>query len=73
MKQVAVQLFLYIEPLSSGVWEQQRRRPACASTQSNQRLCYSLIRKYHIWTCYESFECHFVGNPEDRFSGQGPI
>ena len=28
------------ENLSSGVCEQQRRRPACASAQSDQRLCY---------------------------------
>ena len=27
--------------------EQQRRRPACPSTQSDQRLCYPLIGKYH--------------------------
>ena len=26
--------------------EQQRRRPACASVQSNQCLCYSLSGKY---------------------------
>ena len=26
-----------------GVCEQQRRRPACTSAQSDQRLCYSLI------------------------------
>ena len=26
-----------------GVCEQQRRRPACASTQPDQRLCYSLF------------------------------
>ena len=31
-----------------GVCEQQRRRPACASAQSDQRLRYSLIGKYHI-------------------------
>ena len=31
----------------------QRRRPACASTQSDQRLCYSLNRKKHIKICYE--------------------
>ena len=31
-----------------GVCEQQRRRPACASVQSDQCLCYSLIGKYHI-------------------------
>ena len=35
-----------------GVCKQQRRRPACASAQSNQRLCYWLFGKYHILTCY---------------------
>ena len=34
--------------LSSGVCELQRRGPACASVQSDQHLCYSLFRKYHI-------------------------
>ena len=28
--------------------EQQRHRPACASAQSDQRLCYSLIEKYQV-------------------------
>ena len=32
--------------------EQQRRRPACASSQTDQRFSYSLIGKYHIKTCY---------------------
>ena len=41
------------ENLSSGVCEQHRRRPACASAQTDQRLFYSLIEKYHISTCYE--------------------
>ena len=36
------------ENLSSGVCEQHRRRPACASAQSDQRLCYSLNGKYHM-------------------------
>ena len=36
------------ENLSSEVCEQQRRRPACAAAQSDQRLCYSLIGKDHI-------------------------
>ena len=36
------------ENLSSGVSEQHRRRPACASAQSDQRLCYSPLRKYHM-------------------------
>ena len=39
--------------LSLGVCEQQRRRPACASVQTGQRLCYTLTEKYHIYTCYE--------------------
>ena len=34
--------------ISSGVCEQQRRRPACAFTQSDQRLCYSFIGKCHV-------------------------
>ena len=34
--------------LSSGVGKQQRRRPACASAQSDQCLCYWLIGKYPI-------------------------
>ena len=36
------------ENLSSGVCKQQRRRPACASAQTDQRLCYSLCGKYNI-------------------------
>ena len=35
-----------------GVCKQQRRRPACACTQSDQRLYCSLIGKYHK-PCYE--------------------
>ena len=70
------------ENLSSVVCEQQRRRPACAYAQSDRRLCYSLIGKCHILTCYQRnfnilaslcswgdwFESRFHGNPEDRFS-----
>ena len=70
------------ENLSSEVCEQQRRRPACASAQSDQRLCYSRFGKNHILACYRRtfnflaslcscgdwFECGFVRNPEDRFS-----
>ena len=33
---------------SSRVCEQHRRRPACASAQSDQRLCYSPFGRYHI-------------------------
>ena len=36
------------ENLSSEVCEQQRRRPACASAQTDQSLCYSLIKKHYI-------------------------
>ena len=35
------------ESISSGMCEQQRRRPACAFSQSDQRLCYSLFAQYH--------------------------
>ena len=70
------------ENLSSEVCEQQKRRPAFASAQSYQRVCYSLFGKYHIWSCYKRnfnflasfcswgdwFEIRFVWNPEDRFS-----
>ena len=65
----------------SGVCEQHRRRPACASAQTDQRLCYSLCGKYNIQTCYMRnfnilaslcswgywFESRSVGNLEDRF------
>ena len=71
--------------LSSGVCEQHRRRPSCASVQFDQRLCYLLIGKYHIQTCYKlkfnskaslcswagRYEFHFFGNPEDRFCCDG--
>ena len=30
------------------VCEQQKRRPACASAQSDQRICFSLNLKYHF-------------------------
>ena len=49
--------FLYYtsqsENLSSGIGEQHRHRSACASVQSDQSLCYLLIGKYHIKTCYK--------------------
>ena len=41
------------ENLSSRVCEQYRRRPACASAQSDQRLCNSLFAKYHMLICYK--------------------
>ena len=41
------------ENLFSGVCKQQSRRPACDSAQSDHRLCYSLISKCHILTCYQ--------------------
>ena len=33
----------------------QRRRPACASAQSDQRLCYSHFGKNNILTCFKRF------------------
>ena len=70
------------ENLSSEVCEQQKRRPACASAQSDQRLCYSLNGMYNISTCYKRnfnflaslcswvgwFKSRYYDNPEDRFS-----
>ena len=49
------------KPVFAGVCEQQRRRPACASSQSNQRLCYSRNGKYHILTCYKQ-NFNFLGS-----------
>ena len=59
------------------VSEQQRRRPDCASTQSDQRLCSSLSEKYYdsasyaenfnilasICSCVDQFESCLVRNP----------
>ena len=64
------------------ICEQQRRRSACASAQSDQRLCYSLPRSCNtssfyiqnfktlasICGCADQFEPYLVANPEDRFS-----
>ena len=64
------------------ICEQQRRISACASAQSDQRLCCSLSRRYNMYTCYSQnfktlaslcsragrFESYLVGNPEGRFS-----
>ena len=64
------------------ICEQRRRRSDCASAQSDQRLCCSLLGEYNISTFYNrnfkilaslcgwavQFESHLVGNPEDRFS-----
>ena len=36
------------ENLSSGFCEQHRRRPACASAQSDQRLCCLRFETYHM-------------------------
>ena len=64
------------------ICEQQRRRSACASVQSDQRLCYSLLRQDNtscfniqnfkplasFYCCAGRFEPYLVGNPQDRFS-----
>ena len=70
------------ENLSLVVCKQQRRRPAWTSTQSDQCLCCSLIRKYKIKIFYMQnfiflanlcswagcFWYDLIGNPKDRFS-----
>ena len=64
------------------ICEQQRRRSACASVQSDQHHCCSLPRQYSICSCYVQnlkalasfcswagrFESYLVTNHEDRFS-----
>ena len=64
------------------ICEQQRRRSACPSAQSDQRLCCSLSRQYNISSfyilnfktlgsfcgCADRFVSYLVENPEDRFS-----
>ena len=42
-----------IKPVFGGVCQQQRSRPACTSAQTYQRLCFLLIGKYHISTCFK--------------------
>ena len=64
------------------ICEQQRTRSACASAQSDQHLCCSLLSTYNAYTCEIQtfkplaslcswagrFESYLVRNPEDRFS-----
>ena len=75
------------ENLSSRVCEQQRHRPACASTQFDQCPCNLLIGKYHNKTCNKPnftilaslcswagwFGYDLFGNPKDRFLASMPI
>ena len=63
------------------ICEQQRRRSACASVQSDQCLCCSLPRQYNISSfyirnfkplpsfcyCADRFKSTRIANPEDRF------
>ena len=64
------------------ICEQQRCRSACASAQSDQRLCCSLPRQYNTSSFYVQnfkplasfcgcaglFVSYLVENPKDRFS-----
>ena len=64
------------------ICEQQKCRSACTSAQSDQRICYSLLRQYNICSFYmqnlkplaclynsaSQFEPYLVANLEDRFS-----
>ena len=64
------------------ICEQQRRRSACASPQSEQHVRCSLPRQYNTSTCYSwyfkplaslcswlgRFESYLFANPKDRFS-----
>ena len=64
------------------ICEQQKRRSACASVQSDQRLCFSLPRSYNssrfyirnfkslasFCSCAGRYESTLFANPKDRFS-----
>ena len=64
------------------ICEQQRRKSACASAQTDQHICCSLPRSYNIYRfyignfmplarvcgCAGQFVSYLVENPEDRFS-----
>ena len=43
-----------------GGGDQQRRRPACASAQSDQSLNCSLIGKHHIKICYNQISLFYL-------------
>ena len=45
---VDIKMGLDVRKSDFGACEQQRRRPVFVSTQSDQRLYYSLIEKYNI-------------------------
>ena len=45
---IDIKMGLDARKMDFGPCEQQRRRPVFASTQSDQRLYYSLIGKYNI-------------------------
>ena len=75
------------ENVSYVICEQQRRRSACASAQSDQRLCCSLPRSYNVSSfCTKNFKPHasfynwagqfesdLVGNSRSHvFSWRGP-
>ena len=63
------------------ICEQQRRRSACTSAQSDQGFCYSLLTYHNTSSFYmqhcntlgslcrkaDWFVSYLVGNPEDRF------
>ena len=64
------------------IYEQERRRTACAFAQSDQRLCSSLPGSYNtssfcmqnfkplpsFFGCAGRFVSYLVANPKDRFS-----
>ena len=64
------------------ICEQQRRRSACDSAQSDQHLYSSLLRRYNIYVCFIQnfktlasfccwagrFESDLVANPEDELN-----
>ena len=55
-----------------GVCEQQSCRPACASVQSDQRLSYSLIKKYHFKLASSEISLYYLVSVAEK-AGFGVI
>ena len=49
------------------ICEEQRRRPACASAQSDQHLCCSLLRQYIRYTCCNERQAFFTSEDTKRY------
>ena len=42
----------HVKKIDSASFDQQSRKSAYAFAQTDQRICYSLLAKYNILTCF---------------------